>query len=256
MHRKLAVKLNTRGQEADARGDRALARLEYMRAASEDPTWGVPWYNLGFLAKSERNWEEGLRCNLQAAELEPGHEAAWWNLGIAATALRDWKQARRAWGQVGVNLPEGDGDCAGPSMLVAVRLSSSQEVVWGERIDPARIILLNVPLAASQRRFKDIVLNDGAPNGTRTMNGAEFPVFDELEVWQASNFVTYQISLTLPNAGAKAVLVELCTQRGLGFEDWSHNGEPVAAIAAEAEGVVREVLREWGQRVDGAGIRS
>lgn len=258
MSRHQAEQLNTLGDEAANRGDRASARQDYTRATSADPSWSVPWYNLGFLAKYDRQWAESLRANAQAAQLAPDNDAAWWNLGIAATALRDWKQARWAWHNVGISLPPGEGDCAGPSMLAAVRLSSSQEVVWGERIDPARMILLNVPRPESQRRFQDVVLHDGAPNGTRTMNGTELPIFDELEVWESSRFVTYEVALQLPHAGAKAVLAEICTERGLGLEDWSaaHAGAPTAAIAAESEAAVHGVLQEWAERVPGAGLRS
>jgi hypothetical protein len=81
-------------------------------------------------------------------------------LGIAATALHDWPEA---------------------AATACVRLNpqSSGEVVWGERLDPARLVILNVPLPESRHRFRDIILNDGAENGTRAVGGIQVPVFAE-----------------------------------------------------------------------------
>jgi len=69
-----------------------------LRAATRvDPTWSVPWYNLGLQAKYGGRWQESVRFNQRALQLNASDEAAWWNLGIAATAVRDWDEARRAW---------------------------------------------------------------------------------------------------------------------------------------------------------------
>jgi hypothetical protein len=50
-----------------------------------------------------------------------------------------------------------------PPVTACVRLNpqSSGEVVCGERLDPARLLILSVPLPESRHRFYDIVLNDG-----------------------------------------------------------------------------------------------
>ncbi len=104
-------------------------------------------YNLGFHAKYAGDWEKSLFHNQRAAELNPEDEATWWNLGIAATALHNWPEARRAWLACGVKLQPGEGEVAMPELMGCVRIDPSGrgEVVWGRRIDPARIRVLNVP---------------------------------------------------------------------------------------------------------------
>lgn len=110
-----------------------------------------------------------------------------------------------------------------PAVSACVRLNPnvSGEVVWGDRLDPARIVVSNVPLPESGRRFRDIILNDGAPNGKRTWRGVEVPVFDELAVWQASAFSTFETGLTVPNQQAEETLMHVCSDHGIGVEDWS-----------------------------------
>ena len=98
------------------------------------------WYNAGLAAKYKGELTESLRCNQKAVELDPRNEAAWWNLGIAATALRNWPEARRAWRGFGIDVPPGDNEMRDAGQTACVRLNPSAdgEVVWGERIDPAR----------------------------------------------------------------------------------------------------------------------
>jgi len=165
-----------------------------------------------------------MRFNQRALELDPSDEAAWWNLGIAATALGNWSEARRAWKGCGIELEDGVGEVRMLSVRACVRLdpSGSGEVVWGQRLDPARIAILSVPLPESGHRFNDIVLNDGAANGTRVeSNGNEVPVFDELSIWKASNYSTFRVKLEMPDDSAKEKLVELCVAHELGVEDWT-----------------------------------
>jgi hypothetical protein len=156
-------------------------------------------------------------------------------------------------------------------MTACVRLNPNEtpEVVWGERVDPVRFVVLNVPLPESQRRFRDIVLNDGAQYGTRTRDGIELPVFDELELWRPSRWATFQIILQVPSAECESILVELCHERDFGIEDWStirwlcaecSRGNPAPhecqagdpdnpwkpfAIAAPSGDEVLTVLEEW-----------
>ena len=110
-----------------------------------------------------------------------------------------------------------------PPSVACVRLNPdhSGEVVWGERIDPARTILFSVPLPESERRFQDIVLNDGAENGTRMWEEVEYPVFNELEVWQVSAYSTFQAELFVPNEDAEGKLREICRDRQVGVEEWT-----------------------------------
>jgi tetratricopeptide (TPR) repeat protein len=220
MRHALANWLNERGRHTDD----AVRAIRFYKAASwVEPRWSVPWYNLGFQAKYLGRWEDSLRFNHRAVELNAQDKDAWWNLGIAATALRDWSAARRAWKGFGINLADGDGEVTIPALTACVRLDPNRagEVVWGKRLDPARILVLNVPLPESKRRYCDVILNDGAPNGTRNRDGAEIPVFDELEVWQASSYSTFQVALDIPSQEAEEKLAEVCEARRIGVEDWS-----------------------------------
>jgi hypothetical protein len=95
-----------RGLEAEGRGERAAALKHFEKATQADPSWSVPWFNLGLLYKEERRWADSLRCSQRAAELRPEDGGAWWNLGIPATALGQWDEARRAWRACGMTVSE------------------------------------------------------------------------------------------------------------------------------------------------------
>src|SRR5262249_52029710 len=151
-------------------------------------------------------------------ELGGDDEASWWNLGIAATALHDWNEARRAWKGCGIKIENGSGEVLMPKVTACVRLNpdSEGEVVWCSRLDPARAVILNVPLPESKHRFQDVVLNDGAQNGTRVRGEREIPVFDELEIWKPSSYSTFQAEMSVPNEDDENQLAELCEKRELG----------------------------------------
>lgn len=220
----LAKSLNELGNSAQNRGMRASARFLYRSAAIARPGWSSPWYNLGLQAKYENEWQSSLRFNERAAALDPDDEASWWNLGIAATALKDWKHARRAWKGCGIELDGGPEDeVVMPPVTACVRINpnASGEVVWGTRIDPARIQVRNVPLPNSNRRYHDILLNDGAAEGTRKSGEQEYPVFNELEVWKVSGFSTFQSALSMNDASAEHDLIQACNESDIGFEDWT-----------------------------------
>ncbi len=196
----------------------------YRLATKIDPTWSVPWYNLGLQTKYEGSWRESLRFNQRAVELNPSDDAAWWNLGIASTALKNWAEARRAWEACGIKLDDRADEVRMPPVIACVRLNPKDdgEVVWGQRLDPARIAILSVPLPQSGPRFNDIVLNDGASSGTRIdSNGKEVPVFDELSIWCVSGYSTFCVKLNVPDGDAEKSLVDLCEVHRLGFEDWT-----------------------------------
>jgi len=250
----------------------------YKLALWVDPNWNSPWYNLGLEAKKKRSWEESLRYNRRAAQLNPENEAAWWNLGIAATALRDWAEARRAWEAYRVKLLSGSGEVTIKPVAGCVRLNPNHdgEVVWGDRLDPARFLILNIPLPESGHRFRDIELNDGEPTGTRVRDGRDFTVFDELEIWQPSSYSTFEAEIDIPGNSSEEQLVEVCRRYQLGVEDWStmrilcetcsrgspspHNCDAVTpsgirrsyAFAAQSEEGLSYALHEWTAITAGA----
>jgi tetratricopeptide (TPR) repeat protein len=253
--------------------DRADARY-YERATVRAPEWSVPWYNLGLARKLQRRWPESLAANLRAIELDDTDEAAWWNAGIAATALGDWETARLAWTGFGIELPPGESEIVmglGPTPI-RINPDGNGEVVWCRRIDPARAIIQNVPLPESGHRYGDLLLHDGAPNGTRQWRGQEAPVFDALALLQPSSYATYAVQLRATNEADILALAELAEERELGVEDWDtirsicracSTGspaphDPVApyadgqlvtlAIAARGDEELRAVLGDWSQR--------
>ena len=146
-------------------GQSEEAIREYERACQLDPSWHSPAYNLGLLYKYAGDWQRSLECNARATELAPDEEASWWNLGIAATALGRWDVARAAWRGAGIDIPDGTGpiDCSCGVAPIRLNPDATGEVVWADRIDPARAVLRSIPLTESGFRYGDVVLNDGAP---------------------------------------------------------------------------------------------
>src|SRR5262249_40889416 len=136
-----ANRLNDSGQI-----DQAIAA--YQKAIEIDGSWPIPWYNIGLIYKTQRKWMKSLQFNRRAVELDPTQTDAWWNRGIAATALSRWSEAREAWTACGIHVPAGDGPIEMELGPVPIRLNpdSDGEVIWTRRIDPARAIILNVPL--------------------------------------------------------------------------------------------------------------
>lgn len=282
MRRAIAAFLNRHAaKNVDAKRPVLGERL-YKLALRVDPTWSVPWYNLGLQAKYRGRWQESYELNQRAHLLDPSDESACWNLGIAATALRNWPEARRAWRDYGIELSTEQGEVRMPPVQACVRLNPDEagEVVWGERLDPARIAILSVPLPESGHRFHDIVLHDGASGGTRVdSNGKEVPVFNELSIWQVSEYSTYRVALQVPGEEAIQPLVDLCVQEKLGVEDWStlrvlcaecsrgnpgpHNcpaklqedGARVFGFAAKQQEELEKMLHDWRSAFAGADFK-
>lgn len=216
---------NTRAIRFEEAGQSERAVVNYRRAIRWDRHWSVPWFNLGLLFKRQRNWPESLTHNEQATALNHADEGAWWNLGIAATALGEWRKARAAWRACGIEVPDGDGPPELDFGPVPIRLNPAEdaEVVWCKRIDPARGVILNVPLPRSNHRCGDLLLHDGSQEGSRVWRGVEAPVFNELELLQPSPLGTYVVEISgLDDSGAKA-LIERASEEHLEAEDWSLN---------------------------------
>jgi tetratricopeptide (TPR) repeat protein len=207
--------------------DREAAADCYQRAVELDPDLHEAWFDLGLVHKWAGRWEEAFACNLRAAELlgEVEEEPAWWNLGIAATALHRWDVARRAWRAYGVDMPDGAGPIEADFGYGAVRLNrqSDPEVVWGQRIDPARIRLTNIPYPSSGHCWADVVLHDGAPNGYREVDGQQHPVFDELLRWAPSDVPTVEASISADAVDDLDQLIATIVEAGHAAEDWTRN---------------------------------
>lgn len=172
----------------------------------------------------------------EAAARAPRGEGdpAYWNLGIAATVQRDWATARDAWVGFGIRLPDGEGEITGRFGHACVRLDTGgeREVVWVERLCPARGRVVNVPVTGG-RRYGEVVVHDGAPNGERIVDGTTFPVFDELLLLQESELPTLEVTVAAGERADLEALVGLFTEHGYGVEPAAASGccAPVAARA-------------------------
>ncbi len=207
----------------ERRGQLRRAAHALRMAIQVDPAWHVPHYNLGLLAKYQGRWLASLQSNQKATQLDPTNEAAWWNMGIAATALGHWATAVQAWQGFGLKLeahaPDAETDF--PCGTGPIRLKHNGEVVWSNRLDPARAKITSIPTQSSGRSYGDVVLNDGAPNGYRVYQEQQYAVLDELQLLQPSGFTTQLFKLESASATAVEQLEQACVDKGFGFENWS-----------------------------------
>lgn len=270
-----AVRFNERGIELQSRGWLVEAEAAYRQAADADPHWAVPWYNLGLMFKRQRQWRAAFEHTQHATRIDPTDGDTWWNLGIAATALGEWVVAREAWTACGVgNVPEGTGPIEMDLGPVPIRLTDADnEVLWARRIDPARAVLMNVPLPKSGYHWQDLVLHDGAVNGYRTLNGQQVPVFDALERISASSYATFIAELDAAEQADIDLIESVAEQLGGAGEDWSsttrilckqcgegspHNlcdndrsspAHPHCGIAAKDDAHMQSILAAWSAQV-------
>jgi tetratricopeptide (TPR) repeat protein len=220
-----AMRLNDLGMARADAGDLDGALGFYRQAIDVIPAYSPVLYNMGLIYKRRRQWAECLDFNERAARRLRTDEGdpAWWNLGIAATALHRWDVAREAWRRYGVPIPDGEGELELDFGPAPVRLNPDgpAEVVWGTRIDPARVRIANVPTPESGHRWGDIVLNDGEPKGERRFEGRVYPVFDEIEIWLPSDVPTLSVEVTAADPDDSRALEEAFEQAGLAAEDWT-----------------------------------
>ncbi|GAB4003315.1 hypothetical protein [Nocardioides ultimimeridianus] len=202
------------------------------------------WFEAGLLAKAQRRWPDCAARNARAVELfGPEHAAecdgvnpAAWNLGIAATALADWPRARRAWAAYGISgMDAEDGPIDIGFGVAPIRLNPDRpslshqdmfrtgetEVVWAWRRSPAHAVIASVPLPESGHRFRDVVLHDGEPKGSRLLDGREHAVFDELDRLHDSGIPTWQAIVSGARDGDVGDLADDLGSRGLGLDEWS-----------------------------------
>lgn len=234
-----ANQANEKGLALEAEGKVPEAIEQYQLACELDPSFSSPFYNLGLIYKYAGDWERSLEWNALAAALDSAGEPSWWNLGIAATALERWKVAREAWIGYGVELPPGEGPLDFPCGRRPIRLNpaGAAEVVWADRLDPARALLKNILLPESGFRFHDIVLNDGAAVGYRLLEGREVPVFNCLKLLVPSPFSTFVAEVDLPveldPEAAVEKLMELAEASGQAAENWSASMHMLCAACSE-----------------------
>lgn len=209
--------------EAGALDDLESAMPLYLRALALDPDRAATHYNIGLVHKYRGAWAESLHHNRRASDLQVGHEAANWNMGIAATALRDWPAAREAWRRAGIDVDEGAGPIEMKLGRTPLRLNpdGDSEVVWGQRIDPVRAVLLSIPFPESGFRCGDVVLHDGAPVGEREVDGHRYSVFNVLELFEASASSTWLAEVDARDPDDLRALTDALDAAQVDYEDWT-----------------------------------
>jgi hypothetical protein len=248
------------GQELDGNDDQDRA-MQIDRMAAEvlrrHPKNSAYWYDRGMYAKWRGDWPASIEYNRTALDLIPvakrEQEPAAWNLGIAATAAHDWASARLGWSSFGIPIPAGAEDGspieadfgAAPVRLNAEPCFIGQqpvvldghtyqtEVVWGRRLCPTRIRIMNVPLPESGHRFGDIVLHDGDTIGTRRLGDQEIGVFNQIALWQRSVLPTLTVALEASGAEAVGDLLDRLDHAGLAGEDWTDNIQVLCRACSE-----------------------
>ena len=225
LNKKKANKLHQQAEAMSDKGQKDKALELYLKAIKLDPDKAETYYNIGLIYKYRNEWELSLHYNQRANQLTPTDEAAKWNVAIAATALRKWDVARGAWHQVGINLDGGSGPIHMNFGRAPVRLNPDNqgEVVWGTRIDPVRVRIDNIPFLDSGFRYHDIVLHDGAADGYRKFEKREYPVFNVLELFEASVYQTFVAEVDIHRESDLDKLWDIFSESPHDFEDWTMN---------------------------------
>jgi hypothetical protein len=132
--------------------------------------------------------------------------------------LREPAMAQSAWDLIGITVDRLPRLGRTP---VRINPGTNPEVVWCDRISPARARILNVPLPESDHRFGDILVHDGEPCGERVVEGRTFSVLEELGVVAPSAFGTFVVHVIAPAEVDADALVDLGDDEHLAIEDWS-----------------------------------
>jgi len=222
-------------------GDEQAALALYLESIALDHNQPSALYNVGLIYKYRREWKESMRYNRLAAEIRPDDEATNWNLAIAATALREWRVAREAWRRVGIEVDEGDEPIVGKFGFNPVRLNGfgesegQAEVVWAHRLSPVTARIDNIPTPEARFRYHDVVLHDGAETGTRLYApGDERSVFNVFELFEPSDYITFDVHLVAPDQAAIDELEAACEALGFELEDWTGNLNLLCKACSEA----------------------
>ncbi|GAB3815878.1 tetratricopeptide repeat protein [Kribbella italica] len=231
-------------KEADRVGDAAAAGRLASEMTAALPQFSAIWFEAGMYSKARGEWAEAVARNQRAVDLFTAEDAAEydgenpaaWNLGIAATAIGDWATARSAWTAYGI-----EGIEAGTEPIdvnfgyVPIRVNPDRpslphqvvpefgdtEVIWCRRRSPAHAVISSVPLPASGHRFRDVLLHDGEPKGTRRLGEQEVAVFDQLARLESSDLPTWQAQILGTGPTDLDALADLIGPRDLGLDDWS-----------------------------------
>lgn len=216
--------------------DEAAPLVEF--AARRNPGDLSAQYNWGIVLKFQRAWAEAAEV-FRSLSVHRQDAAVRWNLGIACTALCDFGAARTAWRAVGLQVPDSDGDFALPGERVPVRLPAAlgapvaAEVVWGDRLCPARVRLTGIPRFSDLAGFSDVVLVDGMPVGETTLNGRNVPIVEALDLFESARGRLFRLRVP---AGAAVTpdtptqLANALRRHGFAATDWRGVGADAPAV--------------------------
>jgi hypothetical protein len=179
-------------------------------------------FHLGVCAKLSGEWGLAREC-FDEVLLHSTDPATRWNRALVAVAERDWAVARAQWSALGLALPPGEGDYAAIGELTPVRLNGEggapDEVLWGARVCPARVLLTGLPYHHRRFRCGDTLLVDGVKAGEVEHNGARHTVVPALGVWEASTGRT--VRLVGPPASPVVLGALDAATRALGARGWA-----------------------------------
>lgn len=244
----MSVCMNTTELKAAAHaaweeGELAQAEQHFLAALALDEQDAQTHYDLALLYKNSEpsNWPKAQQHNARALEIKPDDEAAWWNLGIAATANQDWATAAQAWAKFDQTFSAEQLAAlrtGSERVAIRIRIGKQQEVIWGERLDPARARINGVPLPDLEIGHGDILLLDGVPRGARELDGVSYPVYEVLERIYQHTAATYVIEAEVPDEAAQDTLFKAAAEANLPVADFDFN------VASEAPKWL--VVRQYG----------
>jgi hypothetical protein len=146
---------------------------------------------------------------------------------------------------VGIEVEEGDEPIVGKFGYTPVRLNGfdesglPREVVWAHRLSPVTARISNIPTPEARFRYGDVVLHDGAETGTRFFApGDERSVFNVFELFEPSDFITFDAELVVPDEAALEALQVACEAATIEVEDWT--GSMTILCKACSEGRAHE----------------
>lgn len=219
-------------------GLRAEAEPLVEYAARRNPGDLSAQYNLGIVLKFRRAWPQAADI-FRALALHKSDPGVRWNLGIAATALGDFTAARAAWRAVGIQVPDSDGDYARPGERVPVRLTAhpdapiAAEVVWGDRLCPARVRLTGIPRFTDVAAFEDVVIVDGVPVGETQVNGQTVSIVEALDRFHSAGGQLFRLRAPAGRTVSPEATLRVATAlRRLGYAatDWRGVGQSTPAV--------------------------
>ena len=179
-------------------------------------------FHLGVCAKLRGEWALA-RESFEEVLRHSADPATRWNRALVAVAERDWAAARAQWTALGLALPAGEGDYAALGELTPVRLSGEgdapDEVVWGARICPARVLLTGLPYHSRRFRCGDTLLVDGVKAGEVEHAGQKHTIVPALAVWEPSPGRTAR--LVGPPAAPATLNALDAAARALGARGWA-----------------------------------